>query len=282
MIRRLLVGLGGTPFTEVAIQRAVELACAHGAHVTGVTVVDEKELLKIGPVPAGGSVYAQRMRDQRLEVSRERVDASVDRFEEICTRFEAACTRQGISHSVEREAGDPFALMISHARYHDLTIFGLRSLFDYGLTPEPNDALVRLVAGGVRPIVAVSPIYREVRKALIAYNGSMESAKAMRRFVQMRLWPEVDLEIVHFSNSASEAKPLLSAAADYCRAHGYRADTVWIDADARTETLAYAKRSEADIVVMGNSVRSLLMRKLIGDTVLHTIQNADRPLFLSQ
>jgi nucleotide-binding universal stress UspA family protein len=244
--------------------------------------VDEKELLKIGPVPAGGSAYAQRMREQRLEVSRERVDAAVDRFEEICTRFEAACTRQGISHSVEREAGDPFALMISHARYHDLTIFGLRSLFDYGLTPEPNDALVRLVAGGVRPIMAVSPFYREVHKALIAYSGSMESAKAMRRFVQMRLWPEVEVEIVHFSNSASAAKPLLSEAASYCRAHGYRAETVRIDADARTETLAYAQRTEADIVVMGNSVRSLLMRKLIGDTVLHTIQNADRPLFLSQ
>jgi hypothetical protein len=34
--------------------------------------------------------------------------------------------------------------------------------------------------------------------------------------------------------------------------------------------------------VMGNSIRSLLMRHLLGDTVLDTIQLSDRPLFLAQ
>jgi nucleotide-binding universal stress UspA family protein len=40
MIKRILLGLGGTPFTDVAIERAVELAKIHGDLITGVTVVD--------------------------------------------------------------------------------------------------------------------------------------------------------------------------------------------------------------------------------------------------
>ena len=39
---------------------------------------------------------------------------------------------------------------------------------------------------------------------------------------------------------------------------------------------------EADMIVIGNSARSLLSRKLFGETALHVIRNADRPLFLCQ
>ncbi len=275
MNKRILVGLGGTPFTAVALKRAVELALAHDAHLTGVTVVDLDRLQKVGAVPLGAAAYAKRMAQRRIDVTRERVAEAI-------AAFEKTCSEAGVSHSIERETGDPFDLMISHARYHDLTIFGLKSLFDYGIIAEPKDALIRLVSQGVRPILAISPKYRMVRKALVAYSGSMESAKAMRRFVQMRLWPDVRIEIVHFPADAVKGKDLLHAAADYCRAHGYATETRLIDGEAGDGVLAQAQHAEADIIVMGNSVRSLMFRQILGSTALSTIQNADRPLFLAQ
>ena len=275
MTKRILVGLGGTPFTTVAVKRAVELARAHHAHLTGVTIVELDQLHKVGPVPLGGGAYAKRMAQRRIDVTRERVEAAV-------AEFENACAEAGVDCSVERETGDAFDLMISHARYHDLTIFGLKSLFDYGLTEEPKDALIQLVSQGVRPILAVSPIYRNIRKALVAYSGSMESAKAMRRFVQMRLWPDVHIDIVHFSTDTTKGKELLAAAAEYCRAHGYETETRIVDEDADAGILDHAQQIQADIIVMGNSVRSLMFRQILGSTALHTIQNADRPLFLAQ
>ena len=44
MIKRILVGLGGTPFTTTAIRYAVELAKVHQAEVLGVTVTDRRRL----------------------------------------------------------------------------------------------------------------------------------------------------------------------------------------------------------------------------------------------
>ena len=275
MNKRILVGLGGTPFTTVAVKRAVELARVHHAHLTGVTIVELERLHKVGPVPLGGAAYAQRMAQHRIDVTTERVEAAV-------AEFESACLKAGVCYSVERETGDAFDLMISHARYHDLTIFGLKSLFDYGLTEEPKDTLIRLVSQGIRPILAVSPRYRSIRKALVAYSGSMESAKTMRRFVQMRLWPDVRINIVHFSTDTANGKALLAAAAEYCRAHGYETETRIVDEDADVGILAQAQETEADIIVMGNSVRSLMFRQILGSTALATIQNADRPLFLAQ
>lgn len=58
---------------------------------------------------------------------------------------------------------------------------------------------------------------------LIAYNGSMESAKAMKRLVQMRLWLDVEWEVMMFHMSDDKASELLLPAATYCRAHGFKA-----------------------------------------------------------
>jgi len=36
------------------------------------------------------------------------------------------------------------------------------------------------------------------------------------------------------------------------------------------------------LIVMGNSRRSFILRQLFGETLLHVMQNADLPLFLSE
>ncbi len=53
MIGRILVALGGTDYTLVAIETAIDLAKRHGAELTGVTVMNVEKLRQIGPVPAG-------------------------------------------------------------------------------------------------------------------------------------------------------------------------------------------------------------------------------------
>jgi nucleotide-binding universal stress UspA family protein len=275
MIKRILLGLGGTPFTDVAIERAVELAKAHGALITGVTVVDTKQLAQVGPVPLGGGTYAAKLREQRLAVTEERIEEAIEKFKEKCEESD-------IPTKIERETGDPFEAMIAHARYNDITIFGLRSLFDYGFTTEPRDALIRLVSQGVRPILAVSPKFRNISKVLIAFSGSMESAKAMRRYVQLNPWRNVRLRVVHFGKSDDNTAQFLIDAAQYCRDHGFTTETEVVEKNARDHLIEYAQQNDLDLIVMGNSIRNLIFRHLLGDTVLNAIQQSDRPLFLAQ
>ena len=46
MIKRILLGLGGTQYSTVAIQRAVGLAKRFEAEITGVTIIDPGRLTK--------------------------------------------------------------------------------------------------------------------------------------------------------------------------------------------------------------------------------------------
>jgi nucleotide-binding universal stress UspA family protein len=275
MLKRILLGLGGTDYTVSAVNQAVALAMAHDAEVTGVSIIDEGRLTYSGPIPIGGGHYAHELANDRMEKAKERGEWAVKEFTE-------ACRASGVRYRVLSEVGEPFALMIDQARYHDLMVFGLRSLFEFDLVPDPHNALVRLVQAGVRPLLAVAKGFYPVRRVLVAYSGSMESAKAMKRFVQMRLWPEATLRIVTFEHAADKAEQLVVDAADYCRAHGFEVEEAFDPHSPQDHLLPYAAQWGADLIVVGNSAKNLLLRRVFGETALHVIRNAERPLFLSQ
>lgn len=285
MLKRILVSLGGTGFSSVAIRRAVELAQIHQAQLTAVTVADIRRLRRVGAVPAGAGAAARDLREHRVQVTQQRVDEAIG-------EFESACNAAGVKYGVKREEGDPFQLMLSCARYHDLMIFGLRGIFDYGILGDadyrPRDMLTRLIAGSVRPLIANAEEYRPIRRVLIAYSGSVESAKTMKRFIQFRLWPEMTLRIVTFQGSLKKQGPLekgeqfCAEAAEYCGVHGLEPEVQCCPGSPKERLLSEAADWQADMIVLGSSARSLLSRRVFGETALHVIQKADRPLFLGQ
>ena len=274
MIKRILVGLAGTAFTPVAIQRAVALAKAHGAEVTGVTVLDSQRLRRL-PAPAGIG--------HPLQPSDLPIPLSPDSIEEATQRLEKACKEAGVKCRLLRESGDAFTTFIDAARYHDLIVFGLGSLLKYAFPGDnPNDQLIRLIDAGVRPLIAVAEEFRPISRVLIAYSGSMESAKAMKRFVQMRLWPDAELKVMTFNPSYERAYELLSAAEEYCRVHGFKVCHQSNPGDPKVLLLPAATLWQADMIVMGNSARSVLMRQVLGDTLRTTLTETKVPLFLAQ
>lgn len=275
MIKRILVGLSGSRFTRASIQTAVELATRHGAELTGVTDFDIERLSNIGPVPLGAGAEAMRLREQRFEQTERHITDAI-------TRFRDACADAGIVHHVIRETGRPFEQLTALWRYHDLTVLGLRGLFEYGVLESPDTEIIRILHKGVRPILATSDVAGPVRRVLVAYNGSMESAKAMKRFVQLRLWEDVDLDLVCFDDDADAGRLLLRDAAAYCRVHGYD-PRMHVESGPPDDGLpVVAGRLQADLIVMGSSSRGNLMRLILGDTAATMVRRSTLPLFITE
>lgn len=275
MTKRILVGLAGTPYTPVAIRTAVELAARHGAELTGVTVVD-LDRLSAPAVGAADPAEAVQEREDRLKTTAERVAASA-------SAFETAARREGLFHRVLREVGDPFDVLVSASRYHDLTVLGVRGLFELDLgAGDPGKTLAKLLGGGVRPIVAVGPVYQPAGRVLVAYSGSLESARTLRHWVQSQPWPAEAVGLVTFQDDETRGRALLADAASYCRAHGLEPTTEWVPGDPRQGLLPYAEAWGADLLVLGNSARTLLLRQVFGEVALHAMREAPIPLYLSQ
>lgn len=275
MIKRILVGLTDKPSAAVSTQRAINLSRLHGAEIAGVTVVDTAALEAVGPTPLGAAEQARQLREHRREVTREHVDEAVLQFEKLCEEA-------GVAHEVFREVGRPLERMIQLSRYYDLVILNLHELFDYGVAAEPDETVLKLVHAGVRPILACAPDHGNIRRIMVAYNGTIEAAKAMRRLIHLRIWPEAEIKVVCFELPPDEATVLLRDAAQYCRAHGVAPETEYFPGSPKKELLGAAKAWDADLIVVGTSTRRRLLHWILGDVPHTLIRNSDLHLFLAQ
>lgn len=274
MLKRVLVALSGTSYTASAVHHAIELARAHRSELTGVTLLDLERLSEVGPVPVGGGSAARELAEHRIQITELGITNAIERFHRACESAE-------LRGRVVREPGNPFDELTSLWRYHDLAIVGLQGLFKYDVVDDPDDDVARLIARGVRPILAVAHAYRAIERVLIAYNGSMESAKAMKRFMQMQLWPNAVIQIVCFDDSEDRARDLLHAAMNYCTLYGGAVEMTHRPGSARDGLLDHAAEWEADLIVMGSTNRNRITRLILGDTVRHLLHHADIPLFLT-
>lgn len=275
MIKRILVELDKTPASNSVIKYAIELARAHGAVLTGITVMDIRKLGDAGWILPGTTYSVVQSYDERVARTEEEIQKKTH-------EFNAMCDAEGVAHRVEHETGDPYPVMISKARYHDLFLVGLRSLFDYHVVDEPEHILERLIREGVRPILAIPGRYRPVKRVLIAYSGSLHSAEAMKQFLQNRLWPGVVVRVVFFGKNSEEASQILCDGVSHCKAHGFSADAMHLPGDGPYALLEHAEEWDADLIVLGNTMRNVLMKEVFGNVTHYLIEHSRKALFLSQ
>ncbi len=277
MIKRILVGLGTSRTATSVTDHAIDIARSRAAELVGLAVTDPLRLDWTGPRPMGVGVdiAAADLRRQRHEKAAADIAAAGELF---ATRCRAA----GVAHRVSAETGDPFEIAADLVRYHDMCVFGLRGLFEHDVVPEPRDALERLVSDGVRPILAVTEDYRPIRRVLVAYSGSLESAKTFKHFVHSGLYAEAPVRIVHFGDDAATATRRLEKAAGYFAAHGRSVETDHAAGDAAKELIPYAQAWQADLIVAGNSAKNLLLRRIFGETALQLLRESPLPLYLAQ
>lgn len=285
MIKRILVGLSDAESVHSEVKHAVELAQVHSAEVTAMTLVDVTE----NQPPLEPAVTSGTGRSRMYGASAWARELAHERWEDLKAQTETslaclaeACESAGVIYRVEPMQGDPFDFIVSRSRYYDLFICGLKRIFEYSILDETSDALVRLVANGVRPILSVPEEFRPIRRILIAYSGSVDSAKTMKKFVQSQIFPVPALRIVTIDQPPAESHALLSDAAAYCRAHGYQPETEVLTEQSAQNLLTVADEWNADLIVLGNSDRGILSRLFFRDTSLDIIREADRALFLAQ
>ena len=274
MIKRILVGVAGTPATPCKIEYALDLAERHGAKLDILSVVDVDRLSRVGMVPVGADGMAEMTRQERIRQSHDNAVSAIHTF---MTRAE----ERGIPFAKLYAEGDPFEILAEHWQFNDLCLLGLRGWFDHVVVPDPENVLLRLAMRGVRPILAVGEQYRPIRRALITFRSTKSSAKAMKRFVQMRLWPDMALHILCVDPSGARAEQLLDRAADYCGAHGYAVTTQHEVGDPQAVILDVARQHGCDIIVMGVSYRQDLLHTVFSQVTLGVLKASDLPIYMT-
>ncbi len=283
MIKRILVALDPDPDTPVATEYAVELAGRFDAEVSGLAVVDTREIA--AEVGVGGAVgamyYAEKVRAEVTDKTRATARELIDRFHE---RLEGARVRHG-----ERvEDGVAYRRIIEDMKYHDLLVIGREPHFFYRRPEQKTGTLAQVVKRGAAPTLVVGPPHRPVRQVLATYDGSDASARTLQKFAQLQPFgTDLAVELIHVrvtgtrrARRASEL--LLRLMHAFLRAHGFtHVRETSLDGGSPGERLpAYAAQCGADLVVAGAHATSAMRRMAFGSTTHALLEQCTVPLFL--
>jgi nucleotide-binding universal stress UspA family protein len=280
MLKRIVVGLDGSSYSESAVTYACSLAKKCDAALLGVGVVDLPEIEKhIGPGgPPGSGIYAKRLKDTKIEDALSKVKGFLGAFEE-------RCKSEGVKCEFYSDEGAPFEAILEAGKTADLIIVGLRTYYHFETSSEPGDTLKRLLEKPVCPVMAVPEERVIPENVVIAFDGGYTSARAMRSFVhlsrELSFASKVTLLRVTEDNENEEVCTTeMSMAKRYLETHGISVDVVCKSGRPSQVILGTAKALRPSMVVMGSFGKGTITKFIFGSTASEVIEDASLPLFV--
>lgn len=282
MIKRILLPLDKSKFTDASIHFAIKMAKAHDAEITGLVVIDLEGIKSsIGPLPPGVSFYAKELEHTRIEKNFQHVDALLDKFRD-------ACSKAGVKHRTGKDQGSPSKTITAKSLYYDVLIMGLKTHYEFDIEDKPGGALGDILGETITPVFAVPQDYfppqdpKERRKALFPFDGSLAAARTMQRFVQLAnpINTEVHLLISH--ESKVEGDNILNHAEKYLKIHGINNIEKIYTNENIIRFISKNLLDWPDLFVLGAHSKKGIFDFMLGSLSRFLIQEDTKPLFIGQ
>jgi hypothetical protein len=184
----------------------------------------------------------------------------------------------GLEFDVRRAAGNPFVVLPREARFHDLVVAACAASAgaadfvpsssaawtDGETSPAPRD-LVGLALAGARPLLVVRDRSARPSRGLLIYDGSSESARAIRSFLQKQLWPDMELRLLTVAPDEAQCRARQREFFDACRRDGREFEVGFLCGTLRRALVPCVEKWEPDLVVLGLGRSGSLRRRIFGD-----------------
>ena len=164
----------------------------------------------------------------------------------------------------------------------DLILIGKRGEGASGATDHLGGTMERVVRASGKPCLVVNRDYRELKKAVLAYDNGEICQKALRWICNEERVTDVDLHIISVGQAHGEgtAAESIKAAKAICQEHGKEAHFQLISGDAEDEIADYIDTENADLLIMGAYGHSRIRELLIGSTTTDLLRRCHVPLLL--
>jgi nucleotide-binding universal stress UspA family protein len=273
-MKSILLHLQGGVRGLWVIDLALTLARRHAARLRGVTIADTRRMESIAAnAESALSIVSEQT---RMHVTR-KVQESAH------TDFSQACLAAGVDFDVRRMTGNVRDLLLSEAQLHDLLIapcVALEAGDHSELAIAPRDLVNLLRAAPVPVLIPRGPI-KAASRVLMVYDGTAESSRLIRSFVKSPLYVGGTHRLLAVGKTEREAQHALRGVADYCRAAGMDCELGWAVGNLRSVVLPFARKWEADLVVLGTVRGSPLVRRILGDVAEDVLTETPCGLYMA-
>jgi nucleotide-binding universal stress UspA family protein len=281
-IKDILVHLDTGTRSEVRLGVAADLARRHGAHLTGLGVVNipEAAILYGGAVPyAAGALDLLAQTRNDILAAMQPVEAT----------FRERLARDGLDGEWRLTEGNAALTVALHARYADLVVLGQPNPGDAADAARGNDIIVTTLMSSGRPVLTVPfagtfPTLGE--RVLVAWNATREATRAVNDALPLlEAAKAVTVLAINPRHGIRGHGDVPSAdIALHLARHGVRAEaahTVAGEIPDAEALLSYAADISADLIVAGGYGHSRARELVFGGVTRTLLREMTVPIFFS-
>lgn len=274
-IRKILVPLDPSKYADSATRQACRIALAHDARVAGMVILDMREI-QLTDYPYGFG-YAGFIRDE-IGQNRERLGRKADETEEKFSRY---CKEQGVDAIDTEFEGVALPLILEAATLFDLMVIGLKTHFHFDSMDDEGKSLIHILERTSTPILAVPAEDKPLKRALIAYDGSPSSARALRDFTLFAEHLDLHIDLFLADENGSSLDFHANKALLYLSDHGLKIGKTIRKTCSATQALKDRVADDYDVIVCGMHSRKVVKDIFVGSFTKQLIEAGDKCLFLS-
>jgi nucleotide-binding universal stress UspA family protein len=270
MIKDVVVKLPADP----AARYAISLAAAVGAHLTGIALAYEPEVLAAASGPAARRFL--RLRDEAEQAAA----AAADQLEKDADAAGVSAAARALTTTLSAAYG----LFGSIARRFDLSVVAQG-------TPDNAISETRVIEGALfesgRPVIVVPYIHQAgftLDRVMACWDGSRAAARAVADAMPLlSRATSVDLVMVEEDRAKSDEMPGADMAQHLAR-HGLKVALVRIprgDLEVEEALLNHAADTAADLIVMGGYGHSRMREFILGGVTRGMLESMTVPTLMS-
>lgn len=275
MLRSLLVGLDGSPYSSTAMELGIRWAQHADALLVGLGIVDEPTIREPEPVPMGGAAYKVQRDDHRVAEARTQVKHFLGQCAQRCAEVGVACL-------MREETGLPAECILLQAQRYDVILLGQQTHFHFATQERADETLRTVLKSCPRPVVAVPAQLREGRTVVIAYDGSLQAARTLQAFQAAMPSGVQDVHVVSVQAQQAEATDCVERAVEFLRWHNITAQPYALHTAAAPAQvlLEHVQQVQAGLLVMGAYGQPILREFFFGSVTHTMLEESPVPLFL--
>ncbi len=279
MIKTILVALDGSEHADAALQHALTLAERLEARVIGLHVIDIVSIEGSFFHDISGSLgfepyldFSSKMR----EALRERGRVLLDAFSRQCADLHVSCDTVLAMGIVPNEICD-------QARTADLVVIGHRGInerFSTGLLGATAESVTRK---SPKPVFVSPMVFREVRRPLLAYDGSARASAAMHAGAELCASLRLPLTVLHVAReTGSAADRIVDEARRYLEPYGIEFTVETTTGHPNERIVEVIAQRGFDLLFIGAYGHSRIIEMVLGSTTEYVLRKCECPVFLAR
>ena len=276
MIQKILVGVDGSVESEAALQYGVSLAKAFRAELHGVHVVDivqvESPLLHdlAGAIGAAPQLNLTTLMRENLE---SRGQQLLTQFRQLCEAAHIACADHLVTGVVPTE-------ITRLARDVDIVLLGRGGMHTRLSKALLGSVVETVVRSRVKPTMVSSEHYIEIRRPLLATDGSAPAMAALATAIMFVRQFDLPLAVVHCASEAGRREAFLDDIEAQLTADGVTCSVDRLQGNAHEDLVSYMREHRHDLLFMGAFGHQRIVEWVLGSTTQYLLRTSPIPLVL--